>query len=240
MKRILLVSSLAVVLTISLAYSSLPFGRSAAQSGTPASKAAVQTGNIAVMQGQLGPGNTTTPWQTILETIIKTSQQKDLFIDVSMEVGLYTRTLARSKNGDADGSSSTAGVEVRVLVDGAPAQPGDVVFGRRTQTLTATFQGIIEGCLSVDPNTGAVIIDPECVTPEELELILDTMNANAFSFVLDDVGTGVHTVEVQARINLAGALTGTQLGETEAKATIGKGTVAVQEVRLVKGTDITL
>jgi hypothetical protein len=204
----------------------------------------VQTGNINVIRALLGEGNTTSPWFTVLETNLRTSQQKDLLIDVSAEIGLLTRTLARSRNGDADGASATAGVEVRVLLDEGTsdertAYPGAVVFGRRTQVLTAIFQGLIEGCLTVDED-GNVIIDEDCVEPEELELILRTMNANAFTFALDDLGSGIHNVQVQARIVLANELLGTDQGEVDSSALIGKGTVAVQEVRLVRGADITL
>lgn len=243
MKRILVTVTSALLVTLALAYGSMPFGASEAQS-LPSAKNAIQTGNINVMEGLLGPGNTTTPWDTVLETNLKTSQQKDLVIDCSAEIGLLTRTLVRSKNGEADGASATAGVEVRVLIDAGTANertayPGVVVFGRRTQTLTAIFQGLIDGCLTVD-DQGNVIIDEECVQPEELELILRTMNANAFTFALDDLGAGIHNVQVQARIVLANELLGTQLGEVEAKALIGKGTLSVEEVRLVKGADITL
>jgi len=238
----LLVSTIAVVVSFAVVYSFMPVGSSA--QALPSSKAAVQTGDIQVLEGLLGPGDTDTDWDTVLTTSLKTSQQKDLVIDVSAEIGLLTRTLAKSKMGELDGASATAGVQFRVLIDGGTpneriAYPGDVVFGRRTQTLTAVFQGLIEGCLTVD-DEGNVIIDEECVEPEELELILRTMNANAFSFVLDDLGAGVHGVEVQARIVLANELLGTQQGEVEAEALIGKGTVSVQEVRLVKGADIIL
>lgn len=243
MRRNFSVATLIVVLAIALAYSSLPLSSSEADT-LPSSKAAVQTGDINVVRHRLGEGNTVTPWIDVLETNLRTSQQKDLLIDVSAEIGLLTRTLARSRNGDADGASATAGVQMRVVIDGGTAderiaEPGNVVFGRRTQVLTAIFQGLIEGCLTVDED-GNVIIDEECVEPEELELILRTMNANAFTFALDDLGSGIHNVKVQARIVLANELLGTEQGEVEAAALIGKGTVAVQEVRLVRGADITL
>src|SRR5262249_40284880 len=136
---------------------------------------------------------------------LKTSQQKDLIITAAMEVGLYTRTLVRSKTGTPDTSSASAGVEVRMVVDqGTPneriAEPGVVVFGRRTQELTATFQGLIDGCLTVDPTTGAVILDPNCVQPETLQLVLDTMNANSFAFGVANMSAGGHTMKVQARM----------------------------------------
>lgn len=230
-----------IALCLSLGLSYLPLSKTGAQSGTPSAKAAVQAGNIAVVKGQLGAGPAQTGWQNVLATTIRTSQQKDLVMTAALEVGLYTRTLARSKNGTPDTSSASAGVEVRVIVDEGTnleriAAPGDVVFGRRLQELTATFQGLIDGCLTVDPVTGAVIINEDCVRPEELQLILDTMNANSFTFALDDLGAGVHSVKVQARIKLNNTV---QTGEVEARATIGKGSVAVEEVRLLKGVDIT-
>ena len=245
LKRISVVVSLAVALSLALAYSSLPFGSTEADA-LPSSKSAVQTGNINVMEALVGPGNPASVWQNILSTQLRTSQQKDLFIDVSAEIGLFTRTLARSRNGETGSAEARAGVDVRVLIDAGTAneriaEPGVVVFGRRTQKLTAVFQGLIEGCLTVDEN-GNVIIDEECVEPETIELLIETMNANAFSFVLDDLGSGVHTITVQARINLLNALTGDDAlnSDVEAKALVGKGTVAVQEVRLVRGAEIIL
>ncbi|HKQ78958.1 MAG TPA: hypothetical protein VJ810_34995 [Blastocatellia bacterium] len=242
--RLLLVGvSLAVaVVCLSMALSYLPQSRIGAQTGTPSAKNTVQLGNIAVMDARLGAASTKSNWQSVMSGTMKTSQQKDMIITAAMEVGLYTRTLVSSKNGTSDTSSALAGVEVRVVVDaGTPneriAYPGDVVFGRRNQQLTATFQGLIDGCLTTDLTTGAVIIDPTCVRPETLELVLDTMNANSFVFALDDMGSGVHSIKVQARMVMN---TTVQTGDVEARCTIGKGSMAVEEVRLVKGADITL
>src|SRR5262245_34815263 len=176
-----LVAVIGLCLTIGLSY--LPMSRTGAQTSIPSAKATMQMGNIAVMAAKLGAGSSKTNWTTVMHGVMKTSQQKDMVMTASMEVGLYTRTLVRSKLGTPDTSSATAGVELRMVVDaGTPneriAYPGPVIFGRRTQELTATFQGLIDGCLTVDPATGVVIIDPTCVRPEELQLVLDTMNAN--------------------------------------------------------------
>src|SRR6266542_1788777 len=64
--------------------------------------------------------NSSVDWKPILATSIKTSQQKNLFMSVSLETGLWTSTLVKSKNGTSDTSSATAGVCVRVLLAGAP------------------------------------------------------------------------------------------------------------------------
>jgi len=225
-----------------MALNYLPLSRIGAQTGTPSAKNTLQLGNIAVMDARLGAASTKSNWQNVMSGVMKTSSQKDMVITAAMEVGLYTRTLVRSKLGTPDTSSALAGVEVRVVVDaGTPneriAYPGDVVFGRRNQELTATFQGLIDGCLTTDLTTGAVILNETCVKPEELQLVLDTMNANSFVFALDDMGSGTHTIKVQARMVMN---TTVQTGEVEARCTIGKGSMSVEEVRLVKGADITL
>jgi len=197
-------------------------------------KSSAKAGNINLMATTLG-GPVTTPWQTVLTSAIRTSQQKDLFVGVSLESSLFTRGKVRSRNKLADRSSVAAGVEVQVLIDGQPAYPGPVVFNRRRQELTATFQGILASCLTTDPTTGAPIIDEACIEPEDLELILDTTSANHYNFVADDVGVGDHAVLVQARINLDASF---QTGESEASAIVGHGTVTVEEVRLLKGVEV--
>ncbi len=209
---------------------------SAAENGHPAAKATAKTGNIALVSGPTVSGQEEGAWATVLSNTIKTSSQKDLLIGVSLECGLFTDTTVKSKGGTKDTSKAEAMVQVRVLVDGRPAEPGNVVFARRMQQLSATFQGLIDGALSVDPLTGQVVIDETLLEPEEVQLILETMDAQAFQFVLDDVGTGVHTVEVQARIDLGASA---QEGQAVAKATVGKGCLTVEEVRLIKGEDIT-
>ena len=173
---------------------------------------------------------------------IHTSQQKDLLFSVSFECGLYTRTLARSRGGEKDTATATATVDVRVVLDPGTtaervAEPGAVTFCERSQQLSATLQGII-GNLACFPDG---VFDPDApgclLTPEEIELVLQTLEANAFFFALDDVGTGVHNVIVQAQIDFA---TSVQEGQAEAAALVGKGAVVVEEIRLVKGADITL
>ncbi len=203
--------------------------QSAAQ-GQPSAKATAKVGDINILD------STELDWTTILTQDIKTPSGKALFVDVSLEVGLYTQTLVASKNGAKDTSVAEASVQVRVLVDGQEALPGEVVFGRRSQTLEAQFMGLIGDCLTVDAD-GNVIVDETCVTPETLNLILDTMNANSFNFIMDGLSADVHTVEVQAKIQTD---TSSQQGSATALATIGKGSVTVEMVRMIRGEDIEL
>src|SRR5688572_25038836 len=97
----------------------------------PSSKATAKVGDINVLSEISSPeSNRIGSWQTVLKNTLKTPNQKDLFIGVSMEVGLLTNTSVRSKLGVNDTSKADASVEVRVLIDGNEALPGVVVFGR--------------------------------------------------------------------------------------------------------------
>jgi hypothetical protein len=192
------------------------FASSAAFAG---GKSAIAVGDVAVIK------STNMDWRTIIPTTIRSSNNKTLMMNVSLECGLYTNTTASSKNMVTATSTATASVEVRVLVDGQQAAPGDVVFCNRMQQLSATLQGALLSCTDM-------LDMSKCTTTEEtIQLIQDTMNANAFNFALV-VPTGDHKVEVQARINTA--LSGT----SSANATIGKGAITVEEVNLIPSKNV--
>jgi hypothetical protein len=216
--------------------------------GHPSAKATARCGEINILD------DTDVPWTTIMKSTIKCANGKDLFIDVSLQCGLYTKTRVKSKGGQPDTTSASAKVEVVVAIDrGTPdavlADPGTVVFAERTQILSAALEGMIGDCLSVDPDTNSVIVDPNCVTPEEIQLILRTMSANAFNFICPNVDSGVHTIEVRAKITTAtdpvdpladpNSIVDPDTKPVEALATIGKGSVTIEEVRCIKDDDIT-
>ena len=224
----------ASLLALSLAWS-LAATTASAQS-QPSAKVTAKTAAIVLLPLTNGTGG----WQTILDNNIKTANLKDLFTGVSLEAGLFTRTQTKSKNLQADVSLAEAQVEVRVLVDGTVAEPGPVVFGRRSQTLSATLEGAIAGCLSLVTNldgSTSIVVDTNCVAPETIELILDSTDAATFNFVSVDVPVGVHNVAVQARIRTD---TSSQLGSAEALATVGKGSLTVESVRLIRDPHVTL
>jgi hypothetical protein len=239
----------------------------AAAENQPASKATAKVGEIFSIDEE-------DTWVTILEQDLKTPNGKDLFIDVSLECGLRTNTKVQSRKGNTNTASATAEVLVRVLIDDNEAElalPGVVTYCRRTQELTATFDGILTACLIPDQGclmactdacTDAdgnfdtdcfdacaagcgLVVDPVCLEtlpPEEVGLLLDTMNANAFNFIKGDLTSGVHNIKVQAMIGTAVSVTGDEvLGSTaEAEALIGKGSVTVELVRMIKNEDIEL
>jgi hypothetical protein len=187
-----------------------------------------------------------TPWTTVLHSYIKTANDSDLAFDVAIQCGISTFTAVRSKGGSKDGASAHGTVSIRVKVtdeDGNVryAGPGEggvpengVIYCHRTQTLTATFQGLIEDCINDD---GTISLSDECLLPEEVSLLLDTLNANAFNFLLADVISGVHHIEVEAKAVADEELFGTGQGDAKGEAFVGLGSMHVEETRLIKGED---
>ncbi|MEY4064752.1 MAG: hypothetical protein RIR26_960 [Pseudomonadota bacterium] len=193
----------------------------ASQSGLPASKATAALSEVAIMDG------TDVAYKTILSSEIKTSN-RSLFVDLSLECGLLTTTVVKSQKGIKDTSSASASVLARVLVDGKVISPGEITFCQRTQELSAQLSGILDQC--TDSNGDGVIMSSECTfSDEEISLLLSTMNANSFNFVSDKLASGVHKVEVQARIFTS---TSSQTGSAEARGLIGKGSMVVSTERL--------
>ena len=197
----------------------------------PAAKATAKIGYVYALEKEVPT--------VILSQAIKTPNGKGLFIDVSLECGLVTDTLVQSKKGNKTTAKAEASVMVWVTVDGEYADPGHVTFCKRTQELTATFSGLLSAC--VDPMTG--IIDPNCVAilePEEVGLLLDTMTANSFNFYYGVELSGVHTVDVWAQIGTPVSVIGLDPGASfaEAEALIGKGSVTIDLVRLIKDEDV--
>ncbi len=155
-----------------------------------------------------------------------------------MECGLLTTTTAKSKGGQKDTAIAEAGIQVQVLIDGEPAAPGPVTFCKRRQELSATFQGLIDGCLSVAEDGVTVVLDDECLQPEEVSLVQATTTAAGYNFIAADVGVGVHNIEVQTRIGLF--TDAEDASQVEARGIIGKGSVVVEEVRMIDGEDYEL
>ena len=198
--------------------------------GVPSSKATFQTSDLVLIPETSG----TSDWVTVLSGILKVPQNKDLFISGSLEVGLFTQTEVQSKGNKKDTSSATVSIQVRALLDGEVVPPGIVTYAARTQTLSATLEGAIAGCLTIVTNADgslSIVLDEACVTPEIIDLILATLSAASFDFVAVDVPVGVHTISLQARITSTGSA---QNGSFTALGFVGKGTLTVEQQRLVK------
>ena len=117
----------------------------------------------------------------------------------------------RTRTIDTSSSEARTRLQVRVLLDGEEVEPGPAVFANRVQDLITTLNDA-----------------------ETVEFVLRTMAANSFGWVAVDVPVGVHTVCVQARVDTGGN------GDFSARGSVGKGTLTVEEVRLIKGEDVEL
>ncbi len=92
----------------------------------------------------------------------------------------------------------------------------------------------MDSCTDADGN-GTITFE-ECEwTEEELRLVLETQSANAFNFFTLDLSQGDHDVQVQALTYEDASF---QAGKASATATIGKATVAINEVKFVKSADL--
>ena len=202
-------------------------------------------------------------WFTVMNASVKTSTNKTLFVSPSLVTGLYTNTQVKGgSSGTSQTATAVASVAVRVLLDcsncvgvglaqtpaatftaaGYPDVAGSgIVFDARIQQMTATLGSVI---------TSTCITDLTTCTPEQIDLILSTTSAHSFNFILPTVGSGTHTITVQARLdagnvcyNNLGTVTtcdsssviNTSLASSVSSAVFGLGSVTVVPVQLAPG-----
>jgi hypothetical protein len=195
-----------------------------------------------------------TDWQPILVTHIKTPNAKELAIGVSLQCGIVTDTTVRSKGGELDTSAAQGRIKVRIrltLPDGTTttyAQPDSgadltdtllpadvgITYCDRYQKLEAKFAGLNCVAEQGDTDGDGVAGEVTCADPEELRLILKTLNAHHFNFLYANATPGVHKVEVLARAQAAVTLGGSMLGSAGAEAFAGAGSLSVETIRLIK------
>lgn len=239
-------------LTASLLTASVLIASIAAPALAQSSKAAWRFEEIVALDHAVAdtadPGPNGTGWVSILTTNIKTPSGKELAIGVSLQCGIVTDTTVKSVGGNQDTASAQGRIKVRVKItqpDGSVvyAQPDNgadlsntllapgsgVTYCDRFQKLAAKFAGL--NCTA--GSTGTVT----CTDPEELQLILKTLNAQHFEFLHANALPGIQKVEVQAQADAAIALGGTKLGAAGAEAFAGAGALSVETIRLVQDAD---
>lgn len=190
-----------VLLTLSLA------GNAWAQ----ATKAATASSDLSIFAAT--GGNFTTPFSTILSTSIKPPQgANDLLITVSAATTLLTTDTRFFSTGFAFAFFGV-GIDVQVLVDGAPVVVGTVP--------SATFVTWDNQFRLV-----AALFTSNTLTLDDLELF----GVRAFTFTQANVGPGEHLVEVQARYRFENLDFGPFTSFTE--ALVGPGTLVVEGVNL--------
>lgn len=218
----------------------------------PSSKAAVALGDLidlGALASSNGAATNDTGYITVMQSFIKTSEQKDLSADVSIQCGINTDTTVKSKGGTIDIAKAKGEMSIRVKgtnqgsgevryfmpsEDGTAPDGGPlgVTYCSRLQQIEAQFAGL--NC-TADLTTGVVT----CADPEMFRLLLETLNANAFNYLLPDASSGVWKVEVQARARSSASLGGSGLGSASANAFVGLGSTRIESLRLIKGANLT-
>lgn len=175
-------------------------------------------------------------WKDLLHTTLTTQQRKNLVMVVALETGLHSEaaTPARDRPSPGDAPSARGTVELRLLLDGNPVAPGPLVLAESTQNRMTRFGDMLDTCGDID-NDGTVL-SGECIfTDEEQRRVLRALDLHAVSFALNDIDAGTHELRVQARITVTSQGAS---GPASAGAWIGRGSITVEEVRLVKSFDI--
>lgn len=246
--KILSLMGFAVLASSAVFAASLPASKAAAQVNTVTT---CVNGNSAQASNPCLNMDGSGHWLDVMTTQIKTSNVADLFAGASLVTGIYTSTTVK---GNSTGATSTAvaegTVKVRVLLDPVsancqtncstfktlPDQNNGVVFDQRIQSLSANLGFIFTQQCAASPSTCSL-------TAEEITLVLDTTSAHSFNFILPNVGTGTHTIVVQAQINTdnTSIFTNTNGGLSASNALFGLGSITIDSVRLVNsftcGTD---
>ena len=223
MKKTLMVS-MVFALAILLSIGSVAFAQSSGNfSATVNTTKCLIDDNDGSLTGGIGT--------TILTTTIKTPESKwtALLIRPSLVSGLFTKTRVTDT---VDTATASAGLQVRVLLDGkvvapgypvgAEAVPGDdkgwVYYDKRWQQINQNFLSILK----------KLAVAAGEITAEDtlyLELILSTLSAHSLDFVAGDVGGGTHNLVVEWKFEDSDA-TG-----SNAAACVGPAVVTVEQVK---------
>jgi len=175
----------------------------------------VHAQNVASQKAYFGSGETeilNPKGDLVLTGYMKTSSVGDLLVGFSMECALWTATSnTATKGGGKTSSTARAAVNVTVTVDGVVAEPGQVVYCDREQTVTLQF-------------SSDTVLVTDAIT---LELFLKTKNANHFNFYQKNVGSGVHRVDVF--VSSFVVVDPTSPVATGTRAAVGKRSLVIEE-----------
>ena len=179
------------------------------------------------------PGTTTTPFSAecgMMAASIKTSSGNGVTLDIrpSLDTGLFTETnISKNTSGVVPLPIPTAtadiGIQVCVTVDGSGAgilPASCVIYDQRFQQLSSNlFNAVLPACADA---TGAT-------APCNLDLILSTLSAHSFDFVVP-VGQGTHTV--LATWSVFGQTAATQGSTAQIGACVGPGIITVTQMKV--------
>ena len=175
----------------------------------------VDAQNVASQKAYFGSGTTeilNPNGDLVLTGYMKTSNVGDLLIGYSMECALWTATSnTATKGGGKTSSTSRAAVNVTAYVDGEAAEPGQVVYCDREQTVNLQF-------------SSDTVLVTDAIT---LELFLKTKNANHFNFYKNNVGSGIHRVDIF--VSSFVVTDGSDVSVNGTRAAVGKRSLVIEE-----------
>lgn len=169
---------------------------------------------------------------TLMSATIKVSgaSSKSLMLMGSLEDVLITDT-SNSGGGKQSTSSATGSIVVTPVVTGGgcptagcPVYPSTVTFAARTQTLTANL-----GSCTVTSVTNPTEV-LTCTDTDTINLLLSTMSANSFNFLVPNMGEGVYTVNFNVAITASATSDSLSAGAT-AQAGIDVASMGVLTVQ---------
>jgi hypothetical protein len=192
-------------------------GRVVSQAGAdhlPADKVVASGSALEVLGPEVTEGSESLE-ATLLTGRLRSSSPTDLLFSVTAECALWTNIVVVGNNA----SEAVATVKIWVELDGTPVpvaandstETGKVVFCNRA------FRQEIEN-----------LDDEDAI----FRTFIRTRAANAFNWALLNVGPGVHSIEVKARLESEVEGTGT------AMAAVGKRTLTVDPVKMANDASI--
>jgi hypothetical protein len=182
----------------------------AAQQSLPSAKATMDVASLKVISENANR------WVDLAITSIKMPEKKELFMQISLQCGMFKDVATATPIDDA-------GVQVRVLVNGVEAQARRVVYCRKTQALSP-FAGL-QACTDSD---GERAFTGCAMSAAERTSVLRSVVGNSFGYVLTNLNVGVYQIKVQARIDR-----GTSPESGPIRAVVGKGPATVEDVRMI-------
>jgi len=170
------------------------------------------------------------------------ASSKNVLVMATLESSILTSTSVASKGGSNSTSSASGAVVVKphvytcpsndctgasgALVDittqGGSVTPDTVTFNQRLQTLSASLAG-----LNCTAGTGGVVT---CLDPETISLLLSTMSANGFNFLVQTPGQGVYQVQLEIGLTATASSNSIAPG-AQAQVGVGAGSLVTMIVQ---------
>ncbi len=177
---------------------------------------------ISGTNGSFSGGTTLTEFIASVQT--SNGNGVSLLIRPSLVTGLFTETKISTQI-----PSATANVAIQVCVEVSNTEsdvyPKDcITYDQRFQQVSSDLFSQLEECTSTD-TLGVTTLNPLC----NFDLILSTLSAHSFDFVVPNVGQGDHNVRVYWTVT--GAEDNLSTKGSKGAACVGPGMLTVTQVK---------